>query len=89
MYRIKKLIENTGLFIGRLLSPPKRFTRKAKLIGQLVIDHPSGEVELDEKTELTFLYKEDRTYWFCIKKLHGTGQSGLGLKRNEFKWIKL
>ncbi|PCJ51538.1 MAG: hypothetical protein COA79_25955 [Planctomycetota bacterium] len=60
--------------------------KKARLLQPETLSHHTGEIKVDGRTALNFLHKKGSTYWFS-EKLHGTGSSGLGLKRNEFKWV--
>jgi hypothetical protein len=62
--------------------------RKAKLKHPILVQMPDGSVDrLDGRTALTFLHMHGAEYWFCVRKHHGTGASGLALSRSEFDWI--
>lgn len=61
--------------------------KEAKLINNISIDHPDGRtITLTPRTKLIYLHKNKNDYWFCVKRLHGSGASGISLKRNEFNW---
>lgn len=68
---------------------------KAKLKQPIYVRIGNGTVEkLDKRTALYYLHKEkwDKEkkyiYWFCVKKFHGSGVSGLCLIKKEFEWVK-
>ena len=66
----------------------KSFDAKARLNQKMIFSHENGDVVLDRRTALTFLHKNTKgEYVFCVKKLHGTGQSAVILNKDEFKWL--
>ncbi len=65
---------------------------KAKLKKSIQVERPDGTVEkLDRRTALIYLHTHKHgsknEYWFCVRKFHGSGLSGIGLFKNEFDWI--
>ena len=74
--------------IGYLKNESDMVNLKARLTEKIILSHKDGEVILDGRTSLTFLNKNSHgKYVFCVKKLHGTGQSAIILDKNEFIWI--
>ena len=66
---------------------------KAKLKQPIQVSRQDGTVEkLDRRTALTYLHKHKKgsryEYWFCVRKFHGSGLSGIGLFKNEFDWVR-
>lgn len=62
--------------------------KNARLVRPLVLTTKNGDVKLDCRTALEFLHKTaGGDFAFCVKKLHGTGHSGIVLNLSEFKWI--
>jgi hypothetical protein len=61
----------------------------ARIKRHTIIEHPTlGPSLLTEEDELIFLHKNEEEYWFCVKKHHGTGTSGIGLSRGEFNKVR-
>lgn len=58
---------------------------------EIDITDKNGEVvtTLYPEDRLSFLFKEGDNYNFCIRKLHGTGASGISLKKEDFIKAKL
>ena len=66
---------------------------KAKLKQSIEVKRQDGTLEkLDRRTTLTYLHKHKKgnryEYWFCVRKFHRNGSSGIGLFKNEFDWIR-
>lgn len=60
--------------------------KRAKLTCKYEYEHESATYMLDGRTALIFQYKEGKNYHFCVKKFHGTGMSGIILKKEDFQW---
>jgi hypothetical protein len=62
----------------------------ARLKESVMVTNPftknTNEVTPDD--ELSLLDKKGDKFIFCVRKMHGTGASGLELTEDEFEWVE-
>jgi hypothetical protein len=67
-----------------------KYKDQARLKVQMIVYHPTlGDQLIEPTDELTFLHKDREGMWFCVRKHHGTGTSGICLPKEEFQKFDL